>query len=76
MLQSADCKPGKRKARGQAWTVRAQFVLQASAGVRYFPAPEVKDPTAYGPAYAKADFNKTERPFWADEQTHKALVNE
>ncbi|MBP5127101.1 hypothetical protein HUS96_34140 [Pseudomonas protegens] len=64
------------KTRSWYWAVRAQFIFQSSSGVRYFPAPEVKDPTAYGPAYAKADFNKTERPFWADEKTHKASGNE
>ncbi|MDF2395441.1 hypothetical protein GWQ44_07815 [Pseudomonas sp. 3MA1] len=68
--------PSSFKTSGWYWAVRAQFVLQSRGGVRYFPAPEVKDPTAYGPAYAKADFNKTQHPFWADEQTHKASGNE
>ncbi|MBP5120716.1 hypothetical protein HUS85_33445, partial [Pseudomonas protegens] len=72
----ANIDPSSFKTRSWYWAVRAQFVLQSSGGVRYFPAPEVKDPTAYGPAYAKADFNKTERPFWADEKTHKASSNE
>ncbi|WP_409285424.1 hypothetical protein [Pseudomonas protegens] len=72
----ANIDPSSFKTRSWYWAVRAHFVLQSSGGVRYFPAPEVKDPTAYGPAYAKADFNKTERPFWADEQTHKASGNE
>lgn len=56
---------------GFLWAVRAQFVLKNQSESRYFPAPGVKDPTRYGPAYAKADFNKTNQPFWADEQTHK-----
>ena len=72
----ANIDPSSFKTRSWYWAVRAQFVLQSRGGVRYFPAPEVKDPTAYGPAYAKADFNKTQHPFWADEQTHKASGNE
>ncbi|BAQ83656.1 toxin VasX [Pseudomonas sp. St29] len=72
----ANIDPSSFKTRSWYWAVRAQFVLQSSGGVRYFPAPEVKDPTVYGPIYAKADFNKTERPFWADEQTHKTFNNE
>ncbi|WP_148659680.1 hypothetical protein [Pseudomonas sp. St29] len=72
----ANIDPSTFKTRNWYWAVRAQFVLQGRGGVRYFPAPEVKDPTTYGPAYAKANFNKIELPFWADEQTHKASGNE
>ncbi|KAF0867380.1 hypothetical protein [Pseudomonas sp. LD120] len=72
----ANIDPSTFKTRNWYWAVRAQFVLQSSGGVRYFPAPEVKDPTTYGPADAKANFNKIELPFWADEQTRKASGNE
>jgi hypothetical protein len=61
-----------KKAVGYDLAVRAQFVLKTASETRYFPAPGVKDPTRYGPEYAKADFVKTNRPFWADEQTNKA----
>ncbi|WP_423204987.1 hypothetical protein PGC34_05450 [Pseudomonas kribbensis] len=61
-----------KKAVGYDLAVRAQFVLKTASETRYFPAPGVKDPTRYGPEYAKADFVKTKRPFWADEQTNKA----
>lgn len=49
-----------------SWAVRAQFSLQGKGETRYFPAPAIKDPTQYDPTYSKADFNKTNRPFWAD----------
>ncbi|BBN57950.1 hypothetical protein TRE132_60750 [Pseudomonas chlororaphis subsp. aurantiaca] len=55
------------------WAVRAQFILQGGGEIRYFPAPAVKDPTRYGPAYTKADFNKTNRPFWADKDPQGTL---
>ncbi|PUA44855.1 hypothetical protein C5U62_15870 [Pseudomonas protegens] len=71
----ANRSPSSFKTSGWYWAVRAQFVLQTRGGLRYFPAPEVKDPAAYGAAYAKADFNRIKRPFWADEQTHKKLIN-
>lgn len=61
-----------KKSTGFEWAVRAQFVLTSKSETRYFPAPGVKDPTRFNAAYAKADFNKTNRPFWADEQTNKA----
>ncbi|WP_322740736.1 toxin VasX [Pseudomonas saponiphila] len=67
--------PSSFKTSGWYWAVRAQFVLQSRGGVRYFPAPEVKDPAVYGAAYAKADFNRIKRQFWADEQTHKKFIN-
>lgn len=57
---------------GFEWAVRAQFTLKSETQIRHFPTPSVKDSTRYGPEFAKADFNKTNRPFWADEQTHKA----
>lgn len=52
------------------WAVRAQLTLKTSSGNYYFPAPSVKDPTRFGTEYFKADFNKIDRPFWADEKTH------
>jgi hypothetical protein len=35
-----------------------------------------KDPTSYGPAHAKPNFEKVEQLFWADETTHKARSGE
>jgi hypothetical protein len=61
-----------KNAVGYDLAVRAQFVLKTPSETRYFPAPGIKDATRYGPKYAKADFVKTNRPFWADEQTNKA----
>ncbi|WP_275926984.1 hypothetical protein [Pseudomonas sp. 3MA1] len=58
------------------WAVRAQIVLNGSGETHYFPAPKVKDSTLYEPTYAKPDFNKINRSFWADEQTHKETSNE
>ena len=57
---------------GFEWAVRAQFILVRQSEKRYFPTPSVKDPTRYGPEYGTPDFNNTNRPFWADEQTNKA----
>lgn len=57
----------------QRWAVRAQFVLQGSGQTRIFPTPGIKAAVVYGPEYAKADFGSTGRPFWADEETNKAI---
>lgn len=59
--------------RSFGWAVRAQFILQGGSETRYFPAPAIKDPTRYGPAYAKANFNKSNQPFWADKDPQGTL---
>ncbi|MCE4055149.1 hypothetical protein [Pseudomonas sp. Au-Pse12] len=72
----ANTDPSPFKTRNWYWAVRAQLILKGSGESRHFPAPGVKDPTLYGPAHAKANFNKTELPFWADEKAHKVSSNE
>jgi hypothetical protein len=40
------------------------------------PAPPPKDPTPFGPAHAKPNFEDVKQLFWADETTHKARSGE
>ena len=54
------------------WRVRAQFSVSDGQQTWIFPAPPPKDPTPFGPAYAKPDFASTDRLFWADETEHAA----
>lgn len=53
------------------WAVRAQLVFETRSETHYFPAPAIKDPTRFTTKYAEADFYEINRPFWADEKTHK-----
>ena len=54
------------------WKVRAQFSVNDGKRTWVFPAPPPKDPTPFGPTYAKPDFDSTDRLFWADEIEHAA----
>lgn len=54
------------------WRVRVQFLVNDGQQTWVFPAPPPKDPTPFGPAYAKPDFASTDRLFWADEIEHAA----
>ncbi len=58
------------------WRVRAQLSVNDDQRTWVFPAPPPKDPTPFGPAYAKPDFENTARLFWADEIEHKAKVDQ
>jgi hypothetical protein len=58
------------------WKVRAQLIVTDGTLSWVFPAPMPKDPTSYGPAHAKPNFEKVEQLFWADETTHKARSGE
>ncbi len=58
------------------WLVRAQLSLTDGDRTWVFPAPAPKDPTPFGPAYAKANFEEVKQLFWADETTHKAPSQE
>lgn len=58
------------------WRVRAQFLVNDGQQTWVFPAPPPKDPTPFGPAYAKPDFGSTDRLFWADETEHAAEAAE
>ncbi|WP_336365608.1 hypothetical protein [Marinobacter sp. C2H3] len=56
--------------------VRAQWRLQASEApggeARAFPSPPLYDDVKFLPdSHEKPDFTKTDRPFWADEQTYR-----
>jgi hypothetical protein len=54
------------------WRVRAQLSVNDGQRSWVFPAPPPKDPTPFGPAYVKPDFENIERLFWADETLNKA----
>jgi hypothetical protein len=54
------------------WRVRAQLSLNDGKRTWFFPAPQPKNPTPYGPAYEKPDFETTGRLFWADETANRA----
>ncbi|WP_426140374.1 hypothetical protein [Pseudomonas sp. DWP3-1-2] len=54
------------------WRVRAQLTLNDGQRTWVFPAPPPKDPTPFGPTYAKPDFDATKRLFWADETENRA----
>tara|TARA_Y100001968_G_scaffold322661_1_gene359135 strand:- start:1477 stop:3588 length:2112 start_codon:yes stop_codon:yes gene_type:complete len=59
--------------RWQTYTlaVRAQVILQGVDRTWAFPAPPPTDVLRYNPdRHDKPEFSKTNRPFWADEQTH------
>ncbi|MCQ4276801.1 hypothetical protein [Stutzerimonas degradans] len=59
--------------RWQTYTlaVRAQVILQGEDRTWAFPAPLPTDVLRYNPdRHDKPEFSKTNRPFWADEQTH------
>nr|WP_117140342.1 toxin VasX [Pseudomonas amygdali] len=58
------------------WAVRAQFVLTHGRENLYFPSPPVKDPTKYSSKWAVPNFEVINRPFWADETTHKVSLND
>ncbi|WP_426142624.1 hypothetical protein [Pseudomonas sp. DWP3-1-2] len=49
------------------WQVRAQLSLYDGHRTWVFPAPPPKDPTPFGPTYAKPDFKNIGNLFWADE---------
>ncbi|BAQ83647.1 uncharacterized protein PST29_5758 [Pseudomonas sp. St29] len=72
----ANTDPSPFKTRNWYWAVRAQLILKSCGENRHFPAPGVKGPALYGPVHAKANFNKAELPFWADEKNHKVSSNE
>ncbi|WP_122224141.1 hypothetical protein [Pseudomonas syringae group genomosp. 3] len=57
------------------WAVRAQFILSRGGEKHYFPAPPIKDPTQYSQDWTTPNFKKTNQPFWADEEAHKASSN-
>ncbi|WP_122845770.1 hypothetical protein [Pseudomonas viridiflava] len=59
-----------------SWAVRAQFVLIRGEEKRYLPAPAMKDPTVFDQSRTKPDFKKTNQPFWADEVSHGATIND
>ena len=54
------------------WYVRAQLSLRDGPHTWVFPAPPPKDPTPFGPTYAKPDFESRGSLFWADESENKA----
>lgn len=56
------------------WRIRAQFSVSDGARTWVFPAPPPKDPTPFGPPYARPDFESINRLFWADETTHEAIT--
>ncbi|EGH13230.1 hypothetical protein PSYMP_23766, partial [Pseudomonas amygdali pv. morsprunorum str. M302280] len=58
------------------WAVRAQFVLTHEGENLCFPSPPVKDPTRYSSKWAVPNFEIINQPFWADEVTHKASLND
>ncbi|WP_122564522.1 hypothetical protein [Pseudomonas viridiflava] len=58
------------------WAVRAQFVLTHEGESLYLPSPPVKDPTRYSSKWAVPNFEIINQPFWADEVTHKASLND
>jgi hypothetical protein len=62
-------------ARSYTWLVRVQLSWQENDHTWIFPAPQPKDPTPFGPTYAKPDFEKAQL-FWAGETTHKARSGE
>jgi hypothetical protein len=52
-----------------AWQIRAQFILNDGQRQWVFPAPPPRDPTPFGPEYARPDFINVGRPYWADKDT-------
>ncbi|HEX8541659.1 MAG TPA: hypothetical protein VF671_08140 [Pseudomonas sp.] len=54
------------------WRVRSQLSLNDGQRTWVFPAPPPKDPTPFGPTYARPDFDATKRLFWADETENRA----
>ena len=70
-------EPSKsRPAEIYRWLVRVQLSFNDGNRTWVFPAPPPKDPTLFGPAHVKPNFEKGEQLFWADEITHKAVSDE
>jgi hypothetical protein len=70
-------EPSKsRPAEIYRWLVRVQLSFNDGNRTWVFPAPPPKDPTPFGPAHVKPNFEKGEQLFWADEITHKAVSDE
>ena len=59
--------------KGSSVAVRAQWQARWSdSQPRYFPAPDLDDALTYSAAdHGRPDFTQENRPFWADEQTHR-----